>query len=75
MAGLSLRTGFAAGGTYTPMTPSAANSPSARTIGQQAYGISGTGTTDQRPVAAYGSISVGVLALAALVYIWWSLPR
>lgn len=77
MSGLSLRTGISAGGSYTPMTPASATPPSVSgaTIGQRAYGISGTGNNDQRAVAGVGSVSVGVLALAALIYFWWSLPR
>lgn len=74
MSGLSLRTGFTAGGSYTPMTPAAATAPTANTISQQAFGINGGGDT-QSSTAAYGSITVGVVALAALLYLWWSLPR
>lgn len=76
MSGLSLRTGISAGGSYTPMTPASSTPPSVSggTIGQRAYGISGTGS-DQRAVAGFGSVGVGAFALIALVYFWWSLPR
>lgn len=77
-AGLSLRTGISAGGSYnqSPMTPAGARTPSANTISQQAYGISGTGVSnDSGNVPGYGSCAVGFLAIAALVYMWWSLPR
>jgi hypothetical protein len=78
MSGLSLRTSLSAGaGSYTPMTPASASpSTASPTIAQSAFGISGTGGYTGGPsTAAYGSIGVGVLALAALVYLWWSLPR
>lgn len=77
MAGLNLSTGVSArgSGSYTPMTPAAAQSPTAGTIGQKAYGISGTGTGSGTAVAGIGSTAVGVLALIGLIYLWWSLPR
>jgi hypothetical protein len=81
MPGLSLRTGInigSTGGSYTPMTPAAANSPTsnAGSIAQAAYGISGSGgAANGTVVPAYGSITIGVISLAALVYLWWSLPR
>ena len=83
MPGLMLRTGVNAGfgggsGTYTPMTPASASSSTANagSISQAAYGISGTGgTTIGRTLPAYGSISVGLVCIAALGYLWWSLPR
>lgn len=79
MAGLALRAGFSGGGGYTPMTPAAAGSPTSATgsppsFAQQAFGVQ-DGATSGRSVAAYGSVGVGVAALAAMVYIWWSLPR
>jgi hypothetical protein len=81
MPGLSLRTGINAGvtgGSYTPMTPAAASSPTsnAGSIAQAAYGISGSGgAANGTAVPAYGSIGVGVVCLVGLVYLWWSLPR
>lgn len=80
MAGMSLRTGMSGGatlGTYTPMTPASANPPSGSgsTIGQQAYGVQGTGRQANYPMASVGSVGVGIAAIAALVYLWWSLPR
>lgn len=77
MAGLNLSTGVSAkgSGSYTPMTPAAAQSPTAGGIAQKAYGINGTGVDSGGNVAGYGSVTVGALALAALVYLWWSLPR
>jgi len=76
MSGLSLSTGAGvrAGGSYTPMTPASSTSASAGTIGQRAYGISGTGVSNQSMVAGAGSVCVGAIALGALIYLW-SLPR
>lgn len=79
MAGLMLRTGATAGfstsgGNYSPMTPASALSPTA-SIAQQAYGIDGSGSdSTQRKVAAYGSVGAGVVALAILAWIYWTLP-
>jgi hypothetical protein len=75
MAGLSLRSGLNVGGSYTPMTPASATPPSSSSISQLAYGINGTGDDTQRTVAGYGSVSVGIIALAGLIYLWWTLPR
>ena len=80
MPGLNLQTGFSArasGGSYTPLTPAAAQSPSASnsTIGQMAYGVNGSGSQNDRGVAGYGAVATGIVAIAALCYLWWSLPR
>jgi hypothetical protein len=77
MSGLSLRTGLSVGGSYTPLTPASGMPPSASsTIAQQAYGISGSGGTDVGPrTAALGTVSVGLISIGVLVYLWWSLPR
>lgn len=78
MAGLQLRTGFSAGGSYTPLTPASAqpSTSDSSTIGQQAYGISGSGVDPGgSSLAAYGSVATGLVALLGLVYLWWSLPR
>lgn len=44
------------------------------TAAQAGFGVSagGGGRVDSK---TYGVLSVGTLALAALIYIWWSLPR
>jgi len=77
MAGLKLSSGFNVGGNYTPLSPASASPASSNpgSIGQMAYGISGTGETTQTSIAGYGSLTVGSIALLALVYLWWSLPR
>lgn len=45
-----------------------------RTIGQQAFGIV-AGDASGPNTSFYAAIGGGALALAALVFIWWSLPR
>jgi hypothetical protein len=78
MAGLSLSTSLRAGGTYTPMTPASAMTPSASrtTIGQAAYGVSGTGADVGGPrTAGYGTVAAGIVSMLILGFLWWSLPR
>lgn len=77
MAGLLLSAGVRAGGNATPLTPASATGSTSNpgSIAQQAYGITGSGVDTQRSIAGYGSVAVGIVALAALVYLWWSLPR
>lgn len=80
MPGMSLNTGLkfgASSGGYTPLTPASTTAPSARpTIAQQAYGVAGAGVSGVGPkTAAMGSVGLGMLAVAGLVFLWWSLPR
>lgn len=76
MAGLQLNVGGRASASYAPLTPASAATPSgASTISQMAYGVSGTGTDDDRKVAGYGTVGMGLLSFAALAFIWYSLPR
>lgn len=77
MAGLMLSAGVKAGSNYSPLTPASASAPSsnAGSIGQMAYGITGSGVDTERATAGYGAVGVGIVAIAAMVYLWWSLPR
>lgn len=77
MAGLLLNAGVRAGGNATPLLPASASASTsnAGSIGQQAYGITGTGVDSERATAGIGSLCVGIVAIAAMVYLWWSLPR
>lgn len=78
MAGMNLRTGFTVGGTYTPLTPASAQpstSAGNSTIAAKAYGISGTGSVTDNKVPGYGTVAVGIVSLAFLVYLWWTLPE
>jgi hypothetical protein len=73
--GLQGQGAFGAG--YGPAaTPAAAGaSPQGpTTISQKAFGIV-TGGTGGYTAAHVGLISVGALSIAALIYIYWSLPR
>lgn len=45
-----------------------------RTVGQQAFGIV-AGDTGDSNAPVYAVLGGGTLALAALLFIWWSLPR
>jgi hypothetical protein len=72
MAGLNLQTGLRIGGASTPVNP-AATPTAPRTIAEQAYGIGSSGSGPR--TAALGGISIGILALGAMIFIWWSLPQ
>lgn len=76
MSGLMLRANLGGGGNYTPLRPASASPPttSAGNISQLAYGMNGSGQPE-KTTAGYGAVGVGVFAIAALIYIWWSLPR
>jgi len=45
------------------------------TAAEAGFGISGGGAGVSLDAKTTGVLSVGTLALAALIYIWWSLPR
>ena len=70
MAGLNLLGGMNYGPAAVPI---AANTPSS-TIAQRAYGISTPGAGTSK-VPAYGSVALGALGAAVLVWLWYSLPR
>ena len=80
MAGLSLGTGlsgsvFAGGypGYANASVPGASTVPEGpMTITQQAYGVPGAGGGGPKGLTA---AAIGTAAVAALIFIWWSLPR
>lgn len=80
MAGLNLASGisgsvFAGGypGYASAGVPAATTVPEGpSTITQQAYGVPGLGAGGKKGITAAG---ISTLALALLVFIWWSLPR
>jgi hypothetical protein len=74
MAGLSLNVGgYGAGRAQSSSgVPMAANAPSSN-IAQRAYGIQ-EGQAGSR-VPAYGSVGLGLLGAAVLIWLWVSLPR
>ena len=61
------------GGAATP-DAAGASPQGPTTISQKAFGIV-TGGQGMYPAAHFGLISVGTLSIAALLYIYWSLPR
>jgi hypothetical protein len=76
MAGLSLYMGGLGGGADqgAASLPAAAQQPTGpTTIGAKAFGISAGGAT--LGLGGTALLSSGVLCLAGLIWIWWSLPR
>lgn len=76
MAGLSLgaSAGFAVPAAALP--PSYARESGGQTISARAYGIAeASAGMAGRPVAATGSVGIGLAATALLVWLWYSLPR
>jgi hypothetical protein len=73
--GLQGQGAFGAG--YGAAATPAAAGPTAQgptTISQKAFGIV-TGSAGRYPAAHIGFVSIGTAAIAALIYIYWSLPR
>jgi hypothetical protein len=80
MAGLSLGTGLTGsvfangypgyGGAAVPGASTVPEGP--MTITQQAYGVPGVGAAGRKGLTIAG---LGTFALAALAFLWWSLPR
>ena len=69
-----LGAGFAAAWPGTAGTAANASPQGPRTAAAQAYGVSAGGGGDV-DASTYGVLSVGTFALAALVWIWYALPR
>jgi hypothetical protein len=66
---------FAAGYGNAAVPVAANPSPQGpRTIGQQAFGVV-AGDAGGSNTGLYAVIGGGSLALAAMIFIWWSLPR
>ena len=83
MAGLNLQSGIGLNGSvfgggwpgYTngAAVPTATTVPEGpSTISQAAYGVPGVGGAGRKGLTA---AAIGTAAVAALVFIWWSLPR
>jgi hypothetical protein len=72
VAGLNLNVG-GYGTAGSARLPYAANNPSS-TISQKAFGIT-TGVAAGSKVPAYGSLTLGIVGTAILVWLWYSLPR
>jgi hypothetical protein len=76
MAGLRLMTALDTGANYTPSTPASASRPGGKTsIGTKAFGINATGASYGPRTAAVSVTTAGIISTAALLFIWWSLPR
>jgi len=73
--GLILNTGVGASWPGVSGTNAQASPQGPSTAAQAGFGISAGGGSGRLEGRALGVLSVGTLALAALVYIWWSLPR
>lgn len=77
MAGLSLSMGPYGGAMAQGGLPAAASvSPGAPTISQKAFGVFSQqeGAIGPR-TAGLGTVALGLIGTAVLVYLWWSLPR
>jgi hypothetical protein len=72
--GLNLQTGLNVGWPGTSGTNAQASPQGPRTAAQAGFGtqVSGGARID---ATTGGVLSVGTLALAVLIYLWWSLPR
>jgi hypothetical protein len=65
---------FAGGWPGTSGTAANASPQGPATVGQQAFGVV-AGSTGGSAATTYAALSGGAIALAALAFIWWSLPR
>lgn len=61
-------------GAAVPAAGPASPQASGMTVGQQAFGVV-AGDSSGPNTSLYAAIGGGALALGALVFIWWSLPR
>jgi hypothetical protein len=61
------------GGAMTPTATPASPQASGLTVGQQAFGVTAGG--GKPGMAGYLTVGTGTLAVAAMIFIWWSLPR
>jgi hypothetical protein len=73
--GLILNTGVGAAWPGVSGTNAGASPQGPQTAAQAGFGVSAGGAGGRLDAMAAGVLSVGTLALAALIYIWWSLPR
>jgi hypothetical protein len=71
--GLNLQTGISAAWPGTAGTNAGASPQGPATAAAAGFGTTAGGSGVDGKTA--GVLSVGTLALAALIYIWWSLPR
>jgi hypothetical protein len=72
---LILNTGMGASWPGVNGTNAGASPQGPATAAEAGFGVSAGGAGMKLDGRAAGVLSVGTLALAVLVYIWWSLPR
>lgn len=77
---MKIQTGLGGGfalGTWpgTQGTSANASPQGPRTAAEQAYGVQSDGPGGKPTGHTFGVLGTGTIALALLVYIWWSLPR
>lgn len=60
---------------YAPATPAAASTPTAQTIAQRAYGISGDGVPVGSNIPGRACIIIGAVSIGLLIWIWTTLPE
>lgn len=73
---LSAKATLGSSGVAAALPPSYAGSPAGATISARAYGVGSDGDSSGGPkTPAWGSVTVGVVSLAVLVYLWYSLPH
>lgn len=62
-------------GVAAALPPSYAASSSGATISARAYGVGSDGPNAGPKTAAWGGVTTGLVAMAVLAYLWYSLPR
>lgn len=75
MAGLSLRAGLGVNVPAATLPPSYAQDQDGQSISARAYGIAGASGAGQPATAAYGSVGLGLVATAFLVWVFYTLPH
>jgi hypothetical protein len=80
MAGLNLTgtagvSGYGSAGVAAALPASYAASAAGATISSRAYGVGSDSGNGGPRTAAWGSTSAGLIGIALIVYLWWSLPR
>jgi len=76
MPGLSLGTGGYGSYMGQGAVPAAAGvSPGAPTISQKAFGVYSQQTSAGPGFAGMGTVTIGLIGIGVLVWLWYSLPR
>lgn len=75
MPGLSLGANLGVSVPAAALPPSYAQEPSGGTISSRAYGIAGASAGSGPKTAGRGSVASGLVGVAVLLWLWYSLPR